>query len=55
MAARDLDTKLTPALYKIFLEYKKATTKVERWLALTSKKENETKERLTIFEMKQVR
>ncbi|KAF6239001.1 hypothetical protein HO173_002873 [Letharia columbiana] len=30
------DKKLTPDLYEVFLSYKKATTVVERWLAVTS-------------------
>ena len=44
------DAKLTPALYEVFLSYKKATSQIERWLANTSNK-NETKVRLTISEL----
>ena len=47
------DTKLTSDLYEVFLSYKKATTKVERWLAVTSDRDG-TKVRLTISEMQQV-
>lgn len=46
------ETKLTPALYEVFRSYKKATTVVERWLAVTSDKKD-TKVRLTISEMQQ--
>ena len=45
-----IDRTLTPDLYEVFLSYKKATTKVERWLAITSdRRDNEV--RLTISEM----
>lgn len=47
-----VDTKLTPDLYGVFLSYKRATTKVERWLAVTSNK-GSPKVRLTISEMQQ--
>ena len=47
-----VDMKLTSDLYEIFLSYKRATTKVERWLAVTSDRED-TKARLTISEMQQ--
>ena len=43
------DIKLTPALYEVFLSYKRATSKVERWLAMASKRQDT--ERLTISEM----
>lgn len=46
------DTKLTPDLYGVFLSYKRATTKVERWLAVTSNRDC-AKTRLTISEMQQ--
>ena len=46
------ETKLTPALYEVFRSYKKATTVVERWLAVTSDKKD-TKVRLSISEMRQ--
>lgn len=49
-----IDTKLTPALYEVFLAYKKATSTVERWLATTSNyNRNDTKVRLTISDMQQ--
>lgn len=47
-----VDTKPTPELYEVFLSYKRATTKVERWLAVTSDRDC-AKIRLTIFEMQQ--
>ena len=47
-----IDAKLTPALYEVFLSYKRATTQIERWLALTSNR-YETKVRLTISELQQ--
>ena len=45
-----VDKTLTPDLYEVFLSYKKATTKVERWLAVTSNRSDNTA-RLTISEM----
>ena len=45
-----IDRKLTPDLYEVFLSYKKATTKVERWLAVTSER-GDKNVRLTISEM----
>ena len=47
-----VDKTLTPDLYEVFLSYKKATTKVERWLAVTSDR-SDNKERLTISEMQE--
>lgn len=45
-----VDKTLTPDLYEVFLSYKKATTKVERWLAVTSDRSDNTV-KLTISEM----
>ena len=47
-----VDKTLTPDLYKVFLSYKKATTKVERWLAVTSDR-SDNNVRLTISEMQE--
>ncbi|KAF6222479.1 hypothetical protein HO173_013431 [Letharia columbiana] len=46
------DTKLTPDLYEVILSYKKATTVVERWLAVTSDR-TDIKARLIIPDMQQ--
>ena len=47
-----IDQTLTPDLYEVFLSYKKATTKVERWLAVTSDR-SDNNVRLTISEMQE--
>ena len=47
-----VDVSLTPDLYEVFLSYKKATTKVERWLAVTSNR-SDNRVRLTISEMQE--
>ena len=47
-----VDKTLTPDLYEVFLSYKRATTKVERWLAVTSDR-SDNNVRLTISEMQE--
>ena len=47
-----IDKTLTADLYEVFLSYKKATTKVERWLAVNSDR-SDNKVRLTISEMQE--
>ena len=47
-----VDRIMTPDLYEIFLSYKKATTKVERWLAVNSDR-SDNKAKLTISEMQE--
>ena len=47
-----VDKTLTPDLYEVFLSYKRATTKVERWLAVTSDRSDKNV-RLTISEMQE--